>query len=266
MRNIKLIVEYDGTNYCGWQIQSHQVTKSPSHQKKSIQGTIEKVLCKVLSEKIRLIVSGRTDAGVHALGQVANFKTNSGIALQKLRWALNGLLPEDIVITKIEEVNPRFHSRFAARSKVYRYTILNRNYPAALLKNRVYFYPYPLNIRLMRRQARTLLGRHDFAAFCASGSGAKDTTRTIKRISIRKLSSGQGPLTYGLNGISLLVVDIEADGFLYNMVRNIMGTLIEIGRGRFPEGSLRKILLSRNRKLAGPNVPPHGLYLLKVTY
>jgi tRNA pseudouridine38-40 synthase len=277
MRNIKLTVEYDGTNYCGWQIQSHQITpsiklgtpcgrKPPSHHKKSIQGTIEKVLGKILSEKVRLIVSGRTDAGVHALGQVANFKTNSGISLQKLRWALNGLLPEDIVVTKIEQVSPDFHSRFDARAKVYRYAILNRNYPAALLKNRVYFYPYPLDIRLMRREARTLLGRHDFKAFCASGSSAKDTTRTIKRISIRKLPSELRPMSYDLNHTTLLSIDIEADGFLYNMVRNIVGTLIEIGRGKFPAGSLKKILLSKNRKLAGPNVLARGLYLLKVTY
>jgi tRNA pseudouridine38-40 synthase len=273
MRNIKLTLEYDGTNYCGWQMQAQKVIlrkrggkARPHRQKKSIQETIERLLQRILCEKIRLIVSGRTDAGVHALGQVANFKTNSNIALRKLRWALNGLLPEDIVITRIEEVNPHFHSRFAAKGKVYRYIILNRNYPAALLKNRVYFYPYPLDIRLMRRQACTLLGRHDFAAFCASGSGAKDTTRTIKRISIKRESFGQGPLHYGLNGSPLLVVDIEADGFLYNMVRNIVGTLIEIGRGRFPEGSLKKILLSRNRKLAGPNVPARGLCLLKVKY
>lgn len=273
MRNIKLTIEYAGTNYCGWQIQAHKFTsrkrrgQARAHrQKKSIQEIIERLLQKILCEKIGLIVSGRTDAGVHALGQVANFKTNSGIALQKLRWALNGLLPEDIVITRIEEANPLFHSRFAACAKVYRYVILNRNYPAALLKNRVYFYPYSLDVRLMRRQARTLLGRHDFAAFCASGSGVKDTTRTIKRISIRKLSFGQGPLSYGLNGSPLLIVDIEANGFLYNMVRNIVGTLIEIGRGRFPADSLKEILLSRNRKLAGPNVPACGLYLLRVTY
>jgi tRNA pseudouridine38-40 synthase len=273
MRNIKLTLEYDGTNYCGWQIQAHKVTpgkrkgQGKSHrQKKSIQETIEKVLCKILDEKIRLAVSGRTDAGVHALGQVANFKTNSGIELQKLRWALNGLLPEDIVISKVEEESPHFHSRFDARGKVYRYVILNRNYSAALLKNRVYFYPYLLNIGLMRQEAQVLLGRHDFAAFCASGSSVKDTARTIRRISIRKQSFGRGPLTYGLNATPLLVVDIEANGFLYNMVRNIVGTLIEIGRGRFPAGSLRKILLSRNRKLAGPNVPARGLYLLKVTY
>jgi len=290
MRNIKLTVEYDGTNYCGWQIQSHPSTplragkvtlrlrsgqaKLPfdsaqgrqSHKKKSIQETIEATLQRILCEKIRLIVSGRTDAGVHALGQVANFKTNSRISLRKLRWALNGLLPEDVVITKTEEARPHFHSRFDARSKVYRYSILNRNYPAALLKNRVYFYPYPLDVQLMRRKARTLLGRHDFGAFCASGSSVKVTTRTIKRISIKKLPSCKGPLTCGLNGTGLLVVDIEADGFLYKMVRNIVGTLIEIGRGKFPEDSLEKILLSRDRKLAGPNVPACGLYLLRVTY
>ena len=240
--------------------------KPPSHHKKSIQGTIEKVLGKILSEKVRLIVSGRTDAGVHALGQVANFKTNSRISLRKLRWALNGLLPEDVVITKTEEARPHFHSRFDARAKVYRYTILNRNYPAALLKNRVYFYPYPLDVRLMRREARTLLGRHDFKTFCASGSSTKDTRRTIKRISIRKLSSDLRPMTYDLNEANLLAIDIEADGFLYNMVRNIVGTLIEIGRGKFPKGCLKKILLSKNRKLAGPNVPARGLYLLKVIY
>lgn len=273
MRNIKLTIEYDGTNYCGWQIQAHKVTLRKGQgkarlrrQKKSIQGIIEGFLQRILCEKIRLIVSGRTDAGVHALGQVANFKTNSGIALQKLHWALNGLLPKDIIISKVEETGSHFHSRFDARNKVYRYIILNRNYSAALLKNRVYFYPYPLEVRLMRKEARTLLGRHDFAAFCASGSGVKDTVRTIKRISIKRQSFGQGSLIHGLNSSPLLVVDIEADGFLYNMVRNIVGTLIEIGRGRFPEGSLKKILLSRNRKLAGPNLPARGLYLLKVTY
>ncbi len=266
MRNIKLTIEYDGTNYCGWQIQVRKVTRSQGRKKKSIQETIEKVLCKILSEKIWLSVSGRTDAGAHALGQVANFKTNSRISLGKLRWALNGLLPEDVVITKIEEASSHFHSRFDACSKVYRYSILNRNYPAALLKNRVYFYPYPLDVQLMRRKARTLLGRHDFGAFCASGSSVKVTTRTIKRISIKKLPSCKGPLSWGINGAGLLVIDIEADGFLYKMVRNIVGTLIEIGRGKFPEDSLEKILLSRNRKLAGPNVPAYGLYLLKVVY
>jgi tRNA pseudouridine38-40 synthase len=266
-RNLKLEIEYDGTNYCGWQVQrSHHVTKSQSHQLKSIQEIIEKILQKILQEKIRLIASGRTDAGVHALAQVANFKTHSDIAPEKLQKALNGLLPDDISISKIQEVVQDFHSRFRAKSKIYRYTILNRVHPSALLRNMVYFYPYPLDVNLMRKEARCLIGKHDFKAFCASGSDAKDTARTIKRITIKKLTYHLSPITYRLREPSLIVIEIEADGFLYNMVRNIVGTLIEIGRGRFPEGCLKRILQSRNRKLAGPIVPAKGLCLLEVKY
>jgi tRNA pseudouridine38-40 synthase len=254
MRNLKLTVEYDGTNYCGWQIQG----RCPS---KSIQETIERVLRKILQEKIHLIASGRTDAGVHAQAQVANFKTKSNISLEKLQRALNGLLPGGISISKIEEVPFDFHSRFAAKSKVYRYSILNRKFPSALLRNRVYFYPYPLDIKLMHQEARCLLGRHDFKSFCASGSGTKSTIRTIRNISIRIKR-------YTLYTIrhTLIIIDIEADGFLYNMARNIVGTLMEIGRGRFPKGSLKEILNSKDRKLAGPTVPACGLCLLKVNY
>jgi tRNA pseudouridine38-40 synthase len=248
MRNIKLTIEYDGTNYCGWQSQSHNKCK------KSIQETLERALRKILQEKIHLIASGRTDAGVHALAQVANFKTNSNISTAKLQKALNGILPDDIRVCKIEEASPDFHSRFAAKSKLYRYTILNRNYGSAILRDRVYFYPYPLDVRLMYQQARCLVGRHDFKAFCAAGSGAKSTIRQIKNISISK------------KRYTLITIDIEADGFLYNMVRNIVGTLIEIGKDRFPKGSLKKILLSKNRKLAGPTAPAKGLCLIKVKY
>lgn len=256
MRNLKLTIEYDGTNYSGWQIQKYGV---------SIQGTIESALQKILQEKIWLIASGRTDAGAHALGQIANFKTNSKITSQRLQKALNGNLPDDIKITRIEEVPFSFHSRFNAKSKGYRYLILNQTYPSAFLKNRVYFYPYPLNIRLMRQEAKYLLGRHDFKSFCASGSSAKDTIRTIKRITIKK--SYRLPLSAcRLANASLLIIDIEADGFLYNMARNIVGTLIEIGRAKFPRGSLKEILYAKNRKLAGPTVPACGLYLLKVKY
>jgi len=266
MRNIKLIIEYDGTNYCGWQVQNSRQSSVVSHQKKAIQEVIEKNLQKILQEKVRLIASGRTDAGAHAQAQVANFKTNSKISLEKLQKALNGLLPDDIVISKLEQVSPNFHSRFNAKSKVYRYAILNRNYPSALLRNQVYFYPYPLNVSLIRREAKCLLGKHDFKAFCASGSSAKNTARTVKNISIRRLAYNPSPITYHLKERPLIVIDIEADGFLYNMVRNIVGTLIEIGRGKFYRGSMRKILRSRNRKLAGPTVPPHGLCLIKVKY
>jgi tRNA pseudouridine38-40 synthase len=213
-----------------------------------------------------LIASGRTDSGVHALGQVANFKTNSNIRLEKLQRALNGLLPEDICISKAEEKPLEFHSRFDAKSKLYRYMILNRAYPSALMRNTAYFYPFPLDVRLMQREAKALLGRHNFGAFCASGSSAKDTTRTIKNITIKKSAFRLSPLTFNLNERPLIIIDIEADGFLYNMVRNIAGTLIEIGRGRFKKGYLGRILRSMNRKNAGPTSPAHGLCLVEVKY
>lgn len=252
MRNLKLKIEYDGTNYCGWQVQN---------SRKSIQGTIEKALRKILQEKIRLIASGRTDAGVHAHAQIANFKTSSGISINKLQKALNCILPKDITITEIEEKNLDFHSRFDAKSKVYRYSILNRAFPSALIRSQVYFYPYPLNIKLMQAEAKCLLGRHDFKAFCASGSNTRNTFRMIKKISIKKIRCPLSAIRY-----PLLVIDIEAGGFLYNMARNIAGTLIEIGRGKLPKASLKKILLAQDRRAAGPTVPAKGLCLTKVNY
>ncbi len=247
MRNLKLEIEYDGSNYVGWQIQNR-------HTGKSIQQQIEKVLRKILQEKVQLFASGRTDSGVHAIAQVANFRTNSQISSDRLQLALNGNLPQDIVITKINDMPADFNSRFSAKSKVYRYTILNRKYHSPLLRNTVYFYHHPLSVSLMRRQAKALLGKHDFKAFCASGSKVKDTTRTIKKITIKKTSSG------------FITIDIEADGFLYNMVRNIIGTLIAIGRGKLTSVSMREILNSRNRRLAGPTAPANGLILFKVNY
>lgn len=252
-RNIKLTVEYDGTNYCGWQRQKCHTSHVSHHTSKSIQGTIEKVLSEILQRKIKLIGSGRTDAGVHAEAQVANFKTDSIISLEKLQKALNALLPKDITITKIEEKNLDFHSRFDVKSKVYRYTILNRPYPSALLKNRVYFYPYPLDLKLMQKEAKAILGRHNFKAFQASDKKNRDSIRTIKKLNVTKDKE-------------LIYIDIVADGFLYNMVRNIVGTLIEIGRGRFKKGDLKKILLGRDRKLAGSTAPAKGLSLIKVNY
>ena len=265
MSNLKITVEYDGTSFTGWQIQNRRKAGSAQF-KPTIQETIERALRKILQEKIILIGAGRTDAGVHAQAQIANFKTKSKIPPQKLQKALNALLPDDIVITGTEEVNPDFHSRFCAKSKVYRYTILNRLYPSALLKDKVYFYPYPLKINLMRREARHLLGRHDFRSFCASGSGTKDTVRTIKKITIKKLPYELSAMSYQLSDCSVIVIDIEANGFLYNMVRNIVGTLIEIGRGKFSAGSLKKIIRSKNRRIAGPTVPACGLCLRKVKY
>ncbi|MBU1090490.1 MAG: tRNA pseudouridine(38-40) synthase TruA [Candidatus Omnitrophica bacterium] len=246
-RNLKLRIEYDGTDYAGWQVQKNR--------RKTIQGTLETALRKILQEKVRIIASGRTDAGVHAQGQVANFKTKSAISLDRLQRALNAVLPDDIKISKIEEKSLDFNSCLNAKTKVYSYSILNRRYSAPLLRRRVYFYYYPLDIGLMRREARSLLGRHDFSAFCASGSGAKDRMRIVKRISIRHSKQSK-----------LFAIEIEANGFLYNMVRNIVGTLLEIGRGKFAQGSLKRILRSKDRRMAGSTAPACGLCLLKVHY
>lgn len=246
-RNIKLTLEYDGTNYCGWQVQSR------NKRKKSIQEALEKTLRKILQEKIKLIASGRTDAGVHAKAQVANFHTRSQIPPDKLQRAANSLLPKDIVITKIEAVHKGFHSRFDAKSKLYRYAILNRPYPSARLRNTVYFYPHPLNIKLMQGESGVLLSRHNFKSFQASEKKKRNPVRTIKKIKVTKDKD-------------LICIDIEADGFLYNMVRNIAGTLIEVGRGRLKKGELKKILLAKDRRLSGPTVPAKGLFLMKVNY
>ncbi len=241
-----MTIEYDGTNYEGWQLQTRK-------RAKTIQAAIERILKKVLREKIKLIASGRTDSGVHAKAQVANFRTNSKISLRKLQWALNCLLPSDIAIIKIEEASLDFHSCFDAKSKLYSYTILNRSFRSALMRDRVYFYPYSLNVGVMQKAARALLGKHDFSSFQASGRKAKSALRTVKKIKV--LRSG-----------CFIRIDIEADGFLYNMVRNIAGTLLEIGRGRLEVRDMKRILRSRNRQLAGPTLPAEGLMLIKVNY
>ncbi|MCM8763146.1 MAG: tRNA pseudouridine(38-40) synthase TruA [Candidatus Omnitrophica bacterium] len=249
MRNIKITLEYDGRRYAGWQIQP----KNQTAKRQTIQESIEKTLQKILQEKIKVIGSGRTDAGVHALAQVANFKTHSKIPLEKLQKALNALLPEDMVVNKIEEVGPDFHARFQAKSKLYRYTILNRRYPSVFLRHYAYFYPYPLDVNLMRKEAQYLVGRHNFKSFYTSDKKIRNPVRTIKYIKIK-------------NNKGLITIDIEADGFLYNMARNIVGTLLEIGRGRFPQGSMKKILLAKDRTKAGPTVPAGGLCLIRVNY
>lgn len=265
MRNIKLTIEYDGAQYLGWQIQNSRLPPVV-RRKRTVQEVIEKTLQKILQEKIRLIGSGRTDAGVHAKAQVANFKTISKLSLEKLQRALNGLLPKDISIAEVAEKNLDFHSRFLAKSKVYRYTILNRSFPSALLRNRVYFYPHNLDIKLMRQEAAYLLGKRNFKSFCASQSSSRNTVRTIKRISIKKLHYDWRQAAGGLNRGFLINVDIESNGFLYNMARNIVGTLLEIGRGRLPKGCLKKILNARDRRLAGPTAPAKGLCLMQVKY
>ncbi|MCX5697327.1 MAG: tRNA pseudouridine(38-40) synthase TruA [Candidatus Omnitrophica bacterium] len=265
MRNIRIEIEYDGSGYAGWQVQNSPQCTVHSPQKRTIQGTIEKTLQKILKEKVKVIASGRTDAGVSALAQVANFHTHCALPVEKIKNALNALLPKDIAVSRVQDVPLDFHAIRDVRSKVYRYRILNRAHRPALSLRGVYFCRFPLDSGLMRREARVLIGRHDFKAFCASGSSARSTVRTIKKITV-----GRYPYEYPRSNTkednSLIIIDIEADGFLYNMARSIAGTLVDIGRGRFKKSSMKSLLSARDRRLSGPCAPAQGLCLLKVKY
>ncbi len=247
-RNILLKIEYDGTNYSGWQFQKNS---------NSIQETIEAALKRITGRKARLISCGRTDAGVHALGHIANFKTDSQMPLLRLQRALNGVLPKDIVMKEVGEVPLKFNSLRDAKSKLYVYTILNDPAGCAISRDHIRHVPYKLNVGLMRREAGCLLGRHDFKSFQAADAEwrghSRSSVRTIKRLEVRKKGD-------------LIKIEVEGDGFLYNMVRNIAGTLIEIGRGKFEPGSMKKILKAKNRELAGPTAPAKGLCLAEVKY
>lgn len=262
MRNIKLIIEYDGTNYSGWQIQNNHKSQVTSHKLKTIQDTLEKTLKIILQEKVKVIASGRTDAGVHALAQVAHFKTHSKLPLQKIQRALNGLLPHDIRIKRIRHCPNDFHACYCVKSKIYRYIILNSKVASAFLDRYTWHITYALAIARMKREAKVLLGTHDFSSFCASGSSAKTKIRTIKRISIKEDVTRK---LLPING-KCIIIEIEADGFLYTMMRTIVGTLVEIGRGRFEAGSLKKIRIAKDRTQAGPTAPAQGLFLVKAKY
>ena len=243
MRNLKLTIQYDGMKYCGWQKQPN----SPG-----IQGTIEYAIYEITKEKVNITGSGRTDAGVHALGQVANFKTNSSIPVDRIPNALNAKLPKDISIVDCQEVSQEFHSRYSATGKIYRYLIYNKPYRSPLYKDTSYHVRYNLDVNKMRSEAKSLLGTHDFRGFMCSGSSVKDTVRTIRNITIEQNED-------------LIVLEVEGNGFLYNMVRIIVGTLVDIGRGRIDK-SMEEIIASQDRGEAGHTAPAHGLFLKKVHY
>ena len=248
LRNIKLTLEYDGTDFYGWQVQ----IKS----QRTVQAEIEKALKKIFKKHVTLFGSGRTDSGVHALGQVANFHAATKLPIATIQTALNANLPKDIAVVGIEEVGPRFHARFSVKSKTYRYTILNRPARCAMNRRFCLFYPYPLNLRAMRREAKTLVGRHDFKSFQAANPSRDEkatTVRTVRGVEIKKKDD-------------FIHIDIEADGFLYKMVRNIVGTLLRIGRGQLPKGSMRQILKRKDRTIAPGPAKPQGLMLVEVKY
>ncbi len=245
-------MEYDGTAYNGWQAQNAS-RSGRVRQKRTIQSALEGALGKLFCRFISITGSGRTDAGVHALGQTAHFTVDSPLSVERIKTGINAFLPEDIVVVHARNVTSGFHSRFDALSKVYRYTILNRPDRPVLDRTSVYFCSFPLHVKRMQEEAQVLKGKHDFSAFRASGSSAKDSVRSIKRIEVRKKNDR-------------ITIDIEADGFLYAMARTIAGTLIDIGRGKLPAGSMKAILMARNRCAAGFTAPAHGLCLMRVFY
>lgn len=244
MRNIKLTIEYDGKEFNGWQKQPNKL---------NIQGNIEKVISEITKEEIELIGSGRTDAGVHAIGQVANFKTNSNIPIEKFAIAINSRLKKSIIIKKAEEVPERFHSRYNCKKKTYRYIINNSDMGSAIYRNLEYNIKMPLNLENMKKASKYFEGEHDFSAFKASGTSSKSSVRTIYSADVKKENER-------------IIIELTGNGFLYNMVRIISGTLVEVGLGKIRPEEIEDIIDSKNRQMAGKTLPPYGLYLVEVNY
>jgi tRNA pseudouridine38-40 synthase len=234
-KNFKLVIEYDGTEYHGWQRQKGDAT---------IQGTIESAIKVMTDQAVILIGSGRTDAGVHSLGQVASFRVDG----------LNSLLPPDIIIKDVEQVSDHFHARYDCKGKCYQYHILNREIPSSIHRRFVWHIRQPLRIDNMREALSCLRGRHDFSAFEATGNVRKNAVRIVSDIGLDAYEEGR------------LVFRISADGFLRYMVRNIVGTLVDVGRGRLSPEAFHEIFLSKNRANASATAPPHGLFLTHVFY
>jgi tRNA pseudouridine38-40 synthase len=256
VRNIKLTIEYDGTNYHGWQVQPNGET---------VQNLIQKAVSKMTGEKAAVNGASRTDAGVHAVSQVACFKTGSKISCDGFRKGLNSLLPDDIAIYKVEDVPLRFHPKRDSKYKHYRYLILNSETRSALMKNRTWFIPkreQKLDMRRMRGAASVLVGVHDFSAFCSSADCNKSKVREIYDIKVVKSSPIPPFLKGGEGGLEdLFIIDIFGNGFLKNMVRNVVGTLVKVSGSE-----MKSILKSRDRKKAGVCAPASGLYLMEVVY
>lgn len=255
MRYIKILIEYNGTNYRGWQSQKAGGT---------IQDILLEKILAITGEKVRLTGASRTDAGVHALGQVAAFGTQSELPVDVIMRALNSILPRDIRILQAKETDADFHPRYAAGQKSYFYIISNCITQSAFLHQFSWHVKTNLNINSMKKAAQVLQGEHDFSAFRASGCGSKTQIRTVHSIVLSKTRSIRF-MTATLSG-DFIRIRIEANAFLRHMVRNIVGTLVEVGRQRLSAEDVRGILESCNRKKAGPTAPAHGLFLEKITY
>lgn len=244
MRNIKLIIEYDGKKFGGWQ-------KQPT--KLNIQGEIEQAIKEITGEDVELIASGRTDSGVHSLGQVANFKTNSNIEIEKVAIAINSKLKKSIVIKKAEEVSEDFHARYSCKGKKYRYIINNSQQGTAIYRDLECHIPQKLDVEKMRKAIKYFEGEHDFKGFKASGTSSKNTIRTIYKAEIKQ--EGER-----------IITELTGSGFMYNMVRIIAGTIVDVGLGRINPEEIPRIINLKDRNKAGKTLPAHGLYLVEVYY
>jgi tRNA pseudouridine38-40 synthase len=248
MRKFKITLAYEGTAYHGWQIQKGQVT---------IQEVVEKAVRSVTQEKVRVIGAGRTDAGVHALGQVAHFRSTTKLSPKRLKRAINSQLPSDIRIMRIQNAVQDFHAQYWAKSKIYRYQIWNDEVLPVFERLTFFHHPGFFNCGRMRRALRLLAGRHDFSSFSVNshlkGRLKRNPVRRMSRVHLHK----KGPC---------ITIELEADGFLYKMVRSIVGTLMEVGEGKLSIEGFKKVLRGKDRTLAGKTAPPQGLCLVKVKY
>lgn len=244
MKRIKLTVAYDGTNYCGWQIQPNGIT---------VEEVLNRELSALTKTKVTVIGASRTDSGVHARGNVAVFDTDSPIPPDRIAYALNRRMPEDIVVIRSEEVPANWHPRYQNSVKTYEYHILNSKMPDPTKRHTTYFVSYHLDIQKMREAAAYIVGEHDFASFCNIHTDVEDTVRTIYELAIEK------------NGEEW-TIRIRGNGFLYNMVRIIVGTLLRVGRGFYTPEQVKEILEAKDRKSAGVTAPPQGLMLMQIEY
>lgn len=245
MKRVKLVVAYDGTAYHGWQIQPAAIT---------VEGVLNRAICELTGEDIQVIGASRTDAGVHARGNVAVFDTDSRIPGEKFSYALNQRLPDDIVIQSSEEVPEDFHPRHRDCRKTYEYTILNRRFPLPEYRHTAYFYYGSLDVEKMQAAADAFVGKHDFAAFCSAGAQVQTTVREIYSLSVKREAE------------DLIKISVQGNGFLYNMVRIIAGTLLQVGQGQIEVSRISDIIASCDRAQAGPTAPAQGLKLMEIEY
>lgn len=244
MKRVKLIVAYDGTNYCGWQIQQNGIT---------VEEVLNRTISELIGEQIAVIGASRTDSGVHAMGNVAVFDTESRIPAEKMSFALNQRLPEDIRIQESCEVAPDWHPRYCDTRKTYEYRILNRRFAIPTQRLYSHFFYYPLDVAKMQQAADYLVGEHDFKSFCSTRTQVENTVRTIYFLHVVKEGD-------------MIRIQINGNGFLYNMVRIIVGTLLKVGTGLYPPEHVKEILEAKERRLAGPKAEARGLTLMEIEY